>query len=200
MKRLAIAIAVAGLACAVLAGCASSGQLDGVWINPEARYRLPLSNVLVIGIERDATARRIYEDAIVAQLAARGIKAQVSYKLLPDVGPTPPPGVQRAVRNAGVDAVMISRTVRMSTGIRITPAYSNGPIGFHGMWSGAYSVPPNIYTVEDVAVETRLFHVKDFVLLWSGFSTTHPTSSMEQTINDFATLLIKALAEAKVIV
>jgi hypothetical protein len=67
------------------------------------------------------------------------------------------------------------------------------------MWAGAYSVPPNIYTVENVAVETRLFDVKGFVLLWSGSSTTQPTSSMQRTIDDFATLLIRTLAEAKVI-
>jgi hypothetical protein len=44
----------------------------------------------------------------------------------------------------------------------------------------------------------------DYVLnalnrLWSGSSTTNPISSMQQTISEFATVLTKALAEAKVI-
>jgi hypothetical protein len=68
------------------------------------------------------------------------------------------------------------------------------------MWVAPNSTPPNVYTVQNVEVETRLFDVKDLALLWSGSSTTNPTSSMQQTISEFATVLIKALAEAKVIV
>jgi hypothetical protein len=188
------------LTVALLVSCASTTQLNGVWVNPETGKRVPVNNVLVIGINRDSTARLIFEDAIAAQLASRGIKAQVSYKLLPELGPTPPPGIDALVRNVGADAVLVSRTVRVSTDIRVTPGHSYGPAGFYGMWGGAYSVPPNIYTVQNVEVETRLFDVNDLTLLWSGSSTTHPTSSMQQTINDFAALLIKALAEAKVIV
>ena len=88
----------------------------------------------------------------------------------------------------------------MSTDIRVTPGHSYGPAGFVGMWGGAFSTAPNVYTVQNVEVESRLFNVKDLALLWSGSSTTNPTSSMQQTITEFATVLIKALAEAKVIV
>ena len=188
------------LAGAILVGCAATTEIHGAWVNPEASKRLPVNNVLVIGINRDSTARRIYEDAIVAQFAARGIKAQPSYKLLPELGPAPPPDIETVVRNAGVDAVLVSRTVRVSTDIRVTPGHSYGPAGFYGMWGGAFSTAPNVYTVQNVEVETRLFDVKDLALLWSGSSTTNPTSSMQQTITEFATVLIKALAEAKVIV
>jgi hypothetical protein len=41
------------------------------------------ARVLVIGISRDSTARRIYEGAIVAQFAVRGIESQPSYNLVP---------------------------------------------------------------------------------------------------------------------
>ena len=193
-------ISWAAVAAAIFAGCASNTQMNGAWVNPEAGKRAPANNVLVIGINRDSTARRIYEDAIVAQFAARGIKAQPSYKLLPELGAAPPPDIEMTVRNAGVDAVLVSRTVRVSTDIRVTPGHSYGPAGFYGMWGGAFSTAPNVYTVQNVEVESRLFDVKDLALLWSGSSTTNPTSSMQQTIIEFATVLIKALADAKVIV
>jgi len=192
-------ISWAAVAAAIFAGCASNTQMNGVWVNPEAGNRAPASNVLVIGINRDSTARRIYEDAIVAQFAARGIKAQPSYNLLPEFGLAPPQDIEMTVRNAGVDAVLVSRTVRVSTDIRVTPGNSYGPAGFHGMWGGAFSTAPTVYTVQNVEVETGLFDVEDLTLLWSGSSTTNPTSSMQQTINEFATVLIKALAEARVI-
>jgi hypothetical protein len=187
------------VAAAVLAGCASNTRMNGVWVDPAAGSLVPASNVLVIGINQDSTARRIYEDAIVAQFAARGIRSQPSYILLPELGPTPPPDIVTVVRSAGVDSVLVSRTVRVSTDIRVTPGHSVGPAGFYGMWGGAYSTPPNVYTVQKVEVETRLFDVKDLALRWSGSSTTNPTSSMEKAINEFATVLVQALAEAKVI-
>ena len=198
-----ILLLFAAMTVALLVSCATTTQINGAWANPDAGKRSPVNNVLVIGINRDATARLIYEDAIVAQLAARGIKAQPSYKLLPELGPAPPPDIETTVRNAGVDAVLVSRTLRVSTDLRVTPGHYYGPAGpaaFHGMWGGPYSTAPNIYTVQKVEVETRLFDVKDLALLWSGSSTTNPTSSMQQTISEFATVLIQALAEAKVIV
>ncbi len=125
-------ISLAAVAAATFAGCTSYTQMNGAWVNPEAGRRAPANNVLVIGINRDSTVRRIYEDAIVAQFAARGIQSQPSYKLLPELGPVPPPDIEMTVRSAGVDAVLVSRTVRVSTDIRVTPGHSYGPAGFYG--------------------------------------------------------------------
>jgi hypothetical protein len=186
---------------AILARSASTTEINRVLVNPEAGKRAAVSNVLVIAINRDTTARQIYEDTIVAQFAARGIKARASYKLLRELGAAPPPDIEMTMRKAGVDAVLISRTLRASTDIRVTPGYSYwpvGPVGFHGMW-GTFSTAPNVYAVQSMEVETRLFDVKDLALLWSGTSTTNPTSSMQQTITEFATALIQALADAKLI-
>lgn len=204
-----VRIATLALAAGVLAGCAASTQFNAAWLNPQAGNRVPVKNMLVIGITRDTTARRIYEDAMVAQLAARGVKAQASYRLLPDDGPAPQPAIEKAVRDVGADAVLVSRTVSVTNEVRVTPGYYYGPpYGFgwpgfygyyHGMWSGAYAIPPSVYTVQNVSVDTRLFDAREFVVLWSASSTTNPTSSMQQTITEFATILTNALAEAKVI-
>ena len=197
-----------GSAALLLSACAST-QFNAQWLNPEAGGRLPVRNVLVIGISRDTTARRVYEDTMVAQLAARGVKAQPSYRSLPDDGPAARPAIERAVRDAGADAVLISRTVSVTNEIRVSPGMVMGPpygfgwggfYGFyHGMWASAYAIPPSVYTVQNVVVDTRLFDAKDFMVLWSGSSTTTPTSSMQTTIADFATSLVAALADARAI-
>jgi hypothetical protein len=195
------AFRAAALACvaAALVGCAATTEFNGVWVNPEAGARVPVKNVLVVAVNRDPTARRIYEDTMVAQFATRGIKAQASYKMFPDEVPPPPPVVEAAVRRAGVDCLLVSRILRETTDVRVTPGHSYGPAGFAGMWSGAYSVPPNVYTVQKVVIDTRLFYAKDFVVLWSATSTTEPTSSMEKTIAEFGTVLATALSDAKVL-
>ena len=201
-RRIALVLSLLFLAIgAVIWAGSATTETNGVWVNPEAGKRAPVSNVLVIAINRDTTARRIYEDTIVAQFAARGIKARASYKLLRELGAAPPPDIEMTVRKAGVDAVLISRTLRASTDSRVTPGYSYvpvGPVGFHGMW-GTFATAPNVYAVQSMEIETQLFDVKDLALLWSGSSHTTPTSSMQQTITEFATALIKALADAKLI-
>ena len=53
--------------------------------------------------------------------------------------------------------------------------------------------------MQNVVVDTRLFDAKDFMVLWSGSSTTTPTSTMQTTISQFATTLVAALADAKAI-
>jgi len=205
---LAARLVLLGGAALLLSACAST-QFNAQWLNPEAGNRLPVRNVLVIGISRDTTARRVYEDTMVAQLAARGVKAQPSYRSLPDDGPAAQPAIERAVRDAGADAVLISRTVSVTNEVRVSPGMVMGPpygfgwggfYGFyHGMWASAYAIPPSVYTVQNVVVDTRLFDAKDFMVLWSGSSTTTPTSSMQTTIADFATSLVTALANAKAI-
>jgi hypothetical protein len=204
VARLLLLIAAAAL----LTSCTST-QFNAQWLNPQASGRLPVRNVLVMGISRDTTARRVYEDAMVAQLTARGVKAQPSYRTLPDDGPAAQEAIEKAVRDAGADAVLISRTISVTNEVRVSPGMMMGPpygfgwggfYGFyHGMWSSAYAIPPSVYTVQNVVVDTRLFDAKDFMVLWSGSSTTTPTSSMERTIADFVTSLVAALAGAKAI-
>jgi len=205
--RLASMALLAG-AVLLLSACAST-QFNAQWLNPEAGSRLPVKSVLVIGISRDTTARRVYEDTMVAQLAARGVRAQPSYRSLPDDGPAAQPAIERAVRDAGADAVLISRTVSVTNEVRVSPGMVMGPPGgfgwggfygyYHGMWSSAYAIPPSVYTVQNVVVDTRLFDARDFMVLWSGSSTTTPMSSMQKTIADFVTSLVTALAGAKAI-
>lgn len=202
------AIAAAGVA-VLLAACATSTRFNAQWVNPQASDRLPVSNVMVIGISRDTTARRVYEDSMVAQLAARGVKAQPSYRTLPDDGPAPQAAIEKAVRDTGADAVLVSRTVSVTNEVHVSPGMVMGPPypfgwgGFygyyHGMWSSAYAIPPRIYTVQNVVVDTRLFDAKDFMVLWSGSSTTNPAGTMQATISDFVRTLVAALSEARAI-
>jgi hypothetical protein len=64
------------------AGCAST-TLDGTWTWPEFAGKRLQGTVMVVGVARDDTVRRIYEDTMVAQLAARGVTAVRSYETVP---------------------------------------------------------------------------------------------------------------------
>jgi hypothetical protein len=209
MNRRLAGLALLAAAVVALSGCAASTELNAQWVNPQAGNRLPVKSVMVMGISRDSTARRIYEDAMVVELNARGIKAVQSYKSLPGEGPAEQQAIQAAVASAGADAVLISRTVSVTNEVRVSPGYVAGPPwgfgwpGFYGYyhsyWSAAYAFPPSVYTVQNVLVDTRLFDAKEYMLLWSGSSTTVPTGSMQQTIQDFAKTISATLAKDKVV-
>jgi hypothetical protein len=209
MNRRVAGVALLAAAIVALSGCAASTELNAQWVNPQAGNRLPVKSVMVMGINRDSTARRIYEDAMVAQLNARGVKAVQSYKSLPGDGPAEQQAIQAAVASAGADAVLISRTVSVTNEVRVSPGFVAGPPwgfgwpGFYGYyhsyWSAAYAFPPSVYTVQNVLVDTRLFDAKEYLLLWSGSSTTVPTSSMQQTIQDFAKTISATLAKDRVV-
>jgi hypothetical protein len=209
MNRRLAGVALLAAAIVALSGCAASTELNAQWVNPQAGNRLPVKSVMVMGINRDSTARRIYEDAMVAELNARGLKAVQSYKSLPGDGPAEQQAIQAAVASAGADAVLISRTVSVTNEVRVSPGLMAGPPGgfgwpgfygyYHSYWSAAYAFPPSVYTVQNVLVDTRLFDAKEFLLLWSGSSTTVPTGSMQQTIQDFAKTISATLAKDKVV-
>lgn len=209
MNVRSLGVALTAAATLALSACATSTALNAQWVNPQAGNRIPVKSVMVMGINRDSTARRIYEDAMVAELSARGVKAVQSYKTIPGDGPAEQQAIQSAVAGVGADAVLISRTVSVSNEVRVTPGLVAGPPwgfgwpGFygyyHGFWSAAYAVPPSVYSVQNVLVDTRLFDAKEFILLWSGSSTTVPTGSMQQTIQDFAKVIGATLAADKVV-
>ena len=68
MNRRLAGVALLGAAVLVLSGCAASTAINAQWVNPQAGNRLPVKSVMVMDINRDSTARRIYEDAMVAEL------------------------------------------------------------------------------------------------------------------------------------
>ncbi|MGL6108953.1 MAG: hypothetical protein ACRC2B_02520, partial [Rubrivivax sp.] len=57
------------IACAlVLAGCAAPTVVNTQWSNPQYAGKPPMRSILVMGITKDPTNRRNFEDQMVAQL------------------------------------------------------------------------------------------------------------------------------------
>ena len=66
----------------LLAGCATT-KVDVLWSNPEFATRKMEGKVLVVGLTRDQTMRRVYEDELAAQFAARGFGARGRVRFFP---------------------------------------------------------------------------------------------------------------------
>ena len=54
--------------------CSGPTVLNTQWTDSQFSAK-PMRSILVVGITKDTSNRRVYEDAMVAQLTARGVKA-----------------------------------------------------------------------------------------------------------------------------
>jgi hypothetical protein len=89
---------------AVLTGCASSSRLVDIWSDP-GFSEAPLERVLVIAVRKDATKRRIWEDAFTGELVKHGVAATSSYHLFPDLPPDTNQVVATVLAN-GFDGIL----------------------------------------------------------------------------------------------
>lgn len=187
-----------------LAACAAPTVLNTQWSNPDFKGK-PIRNILVVAVVKDTTNRRTFEDAMVRQLAAKGVKAEPSYRYSPDAGVMEQAKMQQAVKESGATGVLLSRVVNVSQTVKVSPGMYMGPpvgygfggfYGFYGgMWASSYYTQPSLYTEENVTADTRLFEAKDFFLVWSASTTTTPgsTSAMSM-IDQFSQLIVGAMA------
>ena len=213
-------------AAAAVAGCATEAtRLDAQWVNPQFAGQRAVRSLMVMGVSRDASTRRLYEDRMVASLGAAGVRAVQAYLTLPDDGPIPEDRLQRAVRAADVSHVIVSRIVNVTQQVNVTPgtvtttAWGPGPgwgpgsawgpgwRGFHGhhssMWGPTMiSTPPRITTTQDLNADTRLFDSLNAEVLWAASTTTSlgtKSATVPQIIDQFVGLIVATLKRDGVI-
>lgn len=102
-------------------GCISS-TLVNKWTNPSF-LDAPLQKILVIAVKKDATRRRIWEDAFTGELNRQGVTATSSYQLFPD---TPPDTDQviTAVKDKGFDGIIAILILPTETIKEFYPGYT----------------------------------------------------------------------------
>ena len=204
--RLATRRTALSLGAALLTACAAPTVLTTQWVDPQFAGKPPLRSLLVMGITKDPSNRRVFEDQMVAQLGARGVRAVPSYRFAPDAAAAERVKLEQAVKEAGVSGVLLTRVINVSEQVNVTPGMVMGPPlgygfgGFYGyyggMWAASYYLPPTVYTTQHVAADTRLFETTDFKVVWSGSTTTTPSGgSVDSLFQQFSQLIVGALAK-----
>jgi hypothetical protein len=194
------------LGAALLGACAAPTVLNTQWMNPQFSGKPPMRSILVLGITKDPTNRRVFEDQMVAQLATRGVRAVPSYRFAPDAGAVEQVKLEQAVKEAGVAGVLLTRVVNVTEQVNVTPGVMMGPPmgygfgGFYGyyggMWAASYYMPPTVYTTQHVAADTRLFETERYTVVWSATTTTTPGGgSVSSLFEQFSQLIVDALAK-----
>src|SRR5881409_513469 len=193
MRRSALRLVVFALVL-VAAGCAST-RVVHEWSNsdyPSAHFK----RILVIGISKQPGIRRSFEDEFVAKLKANGVDAVPSYRFITEDGPVEEPRLREAVGQAGADASLVTRFVRVEQKYQVSPGYYPPGLGFGfyrgytNAWFGYYE--PQVYPYDVYISETSLYDTAKNELIWSGTVETMP-EGISKDIARYVETVIEAL-------
>ncbi len=195
---------LAASAAALLCGCAST-TIVNQWENTADRGPACRS-LLVVGVTRNASVRRVFEDELVKVALARGVVAIPSYTLIPEDGPVADARLAEAVERAAVECVLTTRVVQVATQLDVIPPPGAGwgpPWGFYGWYGGAwgplYAYPPQVVARDVVYAEVRLFRARPDTLAWAATTQTFAPSDVRKESAEFAQLVFGQLADRKLI-
>jgi hypothetical protein len=182
----------------LLGGCAAT-QIINQWSNP-SYAAVSFKRILVIGVSKQTTIRRNFEDEFVAQLRAAGADAAPSYEFTPENGPVEESRLALAVKQAGADAVITTRLVRVERKAEYIPG-TYGPypgFGYYrwysSAWVGFYE-PPRLHFYDIYISETSLYDVRNDRLVWSGIAKTTQLGDIRQETKEYVEVVIAALRE-----
>jgi len=201
MVRVVNACVVAAAALAV-AGCAST-RLINAWQDPTFSGA-PVKSVLVIGVTKQAGMRRTFEDEFARQLEAKGVRTVQSYTLVPEDGEVSKDRLAEAVKAADVQAVLITRLVKVQWQMQGYAGDAFGPpyMGWYGFYRSAwvgYYEPVPVYAYDVVTAETDLFDAASDVLVWAGTTESFAPRDTKKDTREFAQVIVAALGERKLI-
>lgn len=201
-KNWGIFIILAAVYLSFTASCAST-SVKTVWKDQNYQGG-KIKNVFVIGVAKNPTIRRLFEDTFVEQLKAQGVDGFASYKAIPSEGKLDEATVKSKIKGMGVDAVLVTRLVDATKQrVYAQPAYS--PRGYYGGWHGYYSrsyavpYPDNYYEYEVASLETKLYETKTEKMIWSGLTETYIEEKNEEVIKSFIKVIIKSLSDSELI-
>ena len=192
LRILVLAIAVASS----FTGCGST-KIVNQWSNPD--YASPrFRRILVIGVSRQPSIRRTFEEEFVAKLKETGVDAVPSYRYIAEDGQVDEARIQEAVKQANADAAIITRLVRVEKKTEVSPGfYQPAPSfgfyrGYSAAWLGYYE-PPRVYQYDVYTSETSLYDITKNQLVWTGTVQTTAPDDINREIKHYVDIVIDAL-------
>jgi len=182
----------------VLAGCGSSIKVTDSWMDP-AQEGYKIQSVMVLGVAKEASVRRIFEDNFVEELKSRGVNAMVSYHHLE--GELTKEMIDDALATAGVSSIMVTRAVDQKKETVYTPGTTTvygGYPGYYGSYYGYYSygysaVSTPGYVSEWVTfiLESNLYNVSDDKLIWTARTALEEPSNISRAVDALTVVLTR---------
>jgi hypothetical protein len=210
MKRLKkqFLVLVLTLTAATLAD-GKSTKLITSWKNPE--YSGPaFHRILVLGMSAKPGVRADFEDALSKLVTREGVEAIPGNTILlrPEGSKLDIDYLKSQVKEFRIDAVIVSRLVKVDKSITYVPGQPYMPYPYYGSFYGYYgAVYPVVYSPDylredtTVRVETNVYAVTsgEGQLVWTGVSDTFNPSSADKVIDGLSKLIVKELQKEAIV-
>jgi len=210
--KLKWALAVCGIT--MIAGCgASSTSLVQVWTDPSISGG-GIDKILIIGMAKTETQRRVFENEMSALFQQQGLKAVSSFTLLPELPGANDSGhesVRATIVAKGFDTVLVTSLLDITKETTYVPGstqvvhnYWGHPhdYRFYSYYDRSYTVVHDPgYIVEDtiVSLETNIYDVASEALIWAAVSETFNPASTEDAVRTFGAAVLKDLVKNKLL-
>lgn len=190
----------------MIAGC-SSTVVTGSWKDPN--FNGQVKKVYVIGIAKQETTRRIFEDEFRNQLATYGVTGLSSYSDLPTSDKVDKEVIAAKVRDNGADSVLLARAIGKRTEEVVNPgrvtSIDYGPRGYYpdpyyrnygNYYARSRDIvyqPATVSQFEVVTIEANLYNAANAELIWSAQLETIVEDNLGKLLADFIETVTKDL-------
>ncbi|HZJ59773.1 MAG TPA: hypothetical protein VFD24_05830 [Chitinophagaceae bacterium] len=177
----------------LLAGCGPSTKIEKTWTDPSFTPATVQSykKILVMGLLKDESTRRIAEDKMVA--AFKNVTAVQSYSYLQPAD-TIRSEVEDKLKKDGFDGVVIMRLADVDKSVSYVPG-----TGYGGWYGYRYSSPGYYQEDKTFYVETNFYSLPETKLLWSGTTSSLNPNKLDRTLDDVINTLKGQLQKQKLI-
>ncbi len=199
--RLGLALAFAAL----LAACAAKPLAE--W--RDTGFTGTVDNLLIIGVSDQPIVRRLFEDSFVKELAALGVAAKSSYRVLTDEQISSKEALDAAIRGQSMDAVLVTRVIGVEEIDTYTPPTYNYKLSsfdhryrdYHSYFDYAVEVATPGYwdRYEVLKLESNLYDSATQQLIWSIQSESFDPQTATQLIDGQISIAIRSLRDTGLI-
>lgn len=207
MKRASILVLVVLLAACgstrefTPGGLALSTQVQDTWKDP--KYSAPpMSRLFVISLMKvEPGGRGAVEDAIVARLAAAGVDAVPSHRVMSDDANKPGPSLEEAIAASGAQGVLLvdvksigSLIANVGTTVNsITP----DTMASYNYMKSQNEEQPGDYKVAHIVSEVYLPPMGKQV--WTAYTNSYDASDLRRNLPDYVKKLVDVMAKDRII-
>lgn len=186
-----------------------STKLVTSWKNPEYSGQA-FHRILVLGMSAKPGVRADFEDALSKLVTREGVEAIPGNTILlrPEGTKLDIDYLKSQVKTFKIDAVIVSRLVKVDKTITYVPGQPYMPYPYYGSFYGYYgAVYPMVYTPDylredtTVRVETNVYAVTsgEGQLVWTGVSDTFNPKSADKVIAALSKLIMKELQKESIV-
>lgn len=181
-------------------GAVTAAQLKSVWKN-QTHEGHP-HKIMVLGVAKDPANRRVFEDAFVSELKARGEEAVASHTVLPEGKQNDPAVIGEVIGERGSDTVLVARLVGKQDAQIAAPdtpfrphIYYDTWVDYFGYGYQALFMPEALADDEAALLETNVYDAANKNMIWSSTSETAMTAADHATVRGAIRATVSAMAE-----